>query len=83
MVGQRAMKSSLLDEGWYSYTCYTTPDVPEDVWLGGDVLVEPAVDQHVANGGAHGHQVETEEREVVIPGGGLGGENIYHICICL
>ena len=44
--------------------------------LGGDVLVEPAVDQHVADGGAHGHQVETEEREVVIPGGGLGGENI-------
>ena len=37
------------------------PDVPQEVGLGGDVLVEPAVDQHVADGGAHGQQVETEE----------------------
>ena len=30
-------------------------------------MVEPAVDQHVADGGAHRQEVETEEGEVVIP----------------
>ena len=34
-----------------------------------DALVEPAVQQHVANGGAHGGQVEAEEGEVVEPPG--------------
>ena len=52
------------------------PGAPKGEVLVGDVLVEPAVEEHVADGGAHGHQVETEEWEVVIPGGGLGGENI-------
>ena len=36
--------------------------------MGGDVLIEPAVEQHVADGGAHGDQVEAEERQTVEPG---------------
>ena len=37
-----------------------------DLCLGGDVLVEPAVEEHVADGGAHGQEMETEEGDVVI-----------------
>ena len=33
----------------------------------GDGLIKPAVEDHVADGGAHRRQVETEEREVVEP----------------
>ena len=36
--------------------------------MGGDVLIEPAIEQHVADGGAHGDQVEAEERQTVEPG---------------
>ena len=36
--------------------------------MGGDVLIEPAVQEHVADGGAHGDQVEAEERQTVKPG---------------
>ena len=39
-----------------------------EVW--GDVVVEPAVEDHVAQGGAHRNQVEAEEREEVQPGQG-------------
>ena len=35
--------------------------------MGGDVLIEPAVEEHVADGGAHGDQVEAEERKTVKP----------------
>ena len=38
-----------------------------DCELAGDILVEPAVEDHVADGGAHRGQVEAEEREVVEP----------------
>ena len=43
------------------------PNVPDKDWLRGDVLVEPAVDQHVTDGGGHRDQVETEEGEVIEP----------------
>ena len=36
-----------------------------DCELTGNILVEPAVENHVADGGAHGGQVEAEEGEVV------------------
>ena len=38
-----------------------------DCELAGDILVQPAVEDHVADGGAHRGQVEAEEREVVEP----------------
>ena len=34
--------------------------------VGGNVLIEPSVEEHVADGGRHGDEVETEEREIVI-----------------
>ena len=45
----------------------------DDVYLGevrGDVVVEPAVEDHVAQRRAHRHQVEAEEGEEVQPGQG-------------
>ena len=49
-----------LERGHDMYLC--------EVW--GDVVVEPAVEDHVAQGGAHRNQVEAEEREEVQPGQG-------------
>ena len=46
------------------------PDVPGQERLGGNVLVQPAVEQHVADGRGHRDQVETEEGEVIEPAGG-------------
>ena len=43
-----------------------TLDAMEDVRVGWDVLIEPSVEEHVADGGAHGHKVEAEERKIVI-----------------
>ena len=37
-----------------------------DLRVGGDVLVEPAVEEHVTDGGAHGQEMEREEGDVVI-----------------
>ena len=36
----------------------------DEVW--GNVVIEPSIQKHVANGGAHGDEVETKEREIVI-----------------
>ena len=41
-------------------------DSTEDVWVGGDVLIEPSIEEHVADCGAHGDKVETEEGEIII-----------------
>ena len=43
-----------------------TLDAMEDVRVGGDVLIEPSIEEHVADGGAHVHKVEAEERKIVI-----------------
>ena len=42
----------------------------------GDVLIEPAVQEHVADGGGHGDQVKAEERQTVKPG---AIQNMYKI----
>ena len=44
--------------------------------MGGDVLIEPAVQEHVADGGGHGDQVKAEERQTVKPG---AIQNMYKI----
>ena len=43
------------------------PEKYEDSIMRGDILIEPAIEQHVADCGAHCCQVETEEGEVVEP----------------
>ena len=35
--------------------------------VGGNVLIEPAIEHHVANGGAHSRQMEAEKGEEVEP----------------
>ena len=56
-------------DGFHPEVLRDLPNVADQDWLGGDVLVQPAVDEHVADGGGHRHQVETEEWEVVEPAG--------------
>ena len=48
--------------------------------MGGDVLIEPAVEQHVADGGAHGDQVEAEERQTVEPGATKNTNKFFITC---
>ena len=44
---------------------HNTMDFIEHEEVRWDILVEPAIEEHVADGGAHGNKMETKERKMV------------------